>query len=395
MKIKPYTLISVWGLIVSPILSLPFILYGIYKKDKYSLYLMAFFLGIVAFLTPPVSDLYRHTSDFYSYKSLSLKNFMESLNADFVAQTISYFLAQNGINFAFARFFYVLISLSIYFYIFNDLLLNKDLRWKEYFLLWVILFAGYNYFELVLGIRFGLATAFLFGSFYFLFFKKNLLYSLIFGLFSSFTHYFLFPITILMFIVYYIPFKINKKMFLILSVISIFLGFSLASSFIFTFYDQQAGYIDGQWGLEYTSNASLRGLIYYYLKRYWILPLFYFCLITDNTYFKMRNLIYVLAFFFMSISPVAVISGRIATIISIFLVFYYVLNYKIKSNKTLFNIILLSSLSFFMVNIFAYRFAYKNNPYLELYKPIIFILDNQIYSKDWLYSNINDDGYFK
>lgn len=385
---------SIWGLIVCPILSFPFILYGIYKQDKNSLYLMAFFLGIVAFLTPPVTDLYRHTLDYFYYQSLPWKNFIETIDEDVITQIISYSFAHFGINYAFVRLVFVTISLSIYFYIFYNLLLEKKISRKIYFILWIVLLAGYNYFELVLGVRYGLATAFFIGAFYFLYLKKKILKSLIFIMLSSFTHFFLFPISILMFLFYYIPISINKRCFLILSGISLGIGFVLATNFILTYYNQQTAYIDGQYGVEYTSNVSFKGLIYYYLKRLWIIPLFYFFIRDKSNYTQMRNIIYILILMFISVISLSVISGRIITIISILLILYFLLNYK-KQDRYMFNIILLSSILFFSANIYTYRFVLGNNPYLGLCKPLILLLDNDIYSKSWVYENINQDGFFK
>ena len=395
MKIKPYNFMAIWGIIVSPVLSLPFILYGIYKKNKYSLYLMAFFLGIVAFLTPPVSDLYRHTSDYFFYQSLSWENFLEFLDKDVIAQIVSYTFSKIGINYAFVRLLFVSISLIIYFYIFHDLLYNQIIKRKNFFLLWIILLTGYNYFELVLGVRYGLAVSFFFGSFYLLYFKHSFFKSLIFVILSSLTHFFLFPISIIMFSVYYIPFSIKKRYFFILCGVFMLIGFSLASNFILTYYEQQSSYIDGSWGIEYKSSLSFKGLTYYYLKRIWILPLVYFYLKDEYEYLKVRKLIYILLLMFISVIPLATLSGRIITIISIFLLFYFILRYKSKKQNCIFNIILISSTLFFCSNLYTYRFVLGKDHYIDLCKPLFFVLDNDIYSKSWMYNNINEDGYFK
>ena len=352
-------------------------------------------MGLVAFLTPPVSDLYRHTNDYFYYQSLPWGNFIETLDSDCLTQIISYLLAHFGINYAFARLTFVTISLSIYFYIFHDILLKQIANRNKYFLLWVILFAGYNYFELVLGVRYGLATAFFIAAFYFLYIKNNILKSLVFIVLSSLSHYFLFPISILMYLIYFIPISISKRCFFILSGISLTVGFVLATSFILTYYNQQAVfYIDGEWGEEYASNATFKGLIYYYIKRLWILPLFYFFIRETCNYGKIRNLIYILFLIFISIISLATISGRLITIISILLVFYFILNYRVQTKSTV-NIILISSLLFFSANIYTNRFVLDNNPYWGLCKPLIFLLDNDIYSKSWVYTNINEDGFFK
>lgn len=91
---KYYSVVTFSLFLISPLFSLPLILYGVYHRYKSSILFFALFVGLMGYLTPPVSDLYRHTIDYYSYEFLSWKAFRGTLERDFVTQTLSYVFAK-------------------------------------------------------------------------------------------------------------------------------------------------------------------------------------------------------------------------------------------------------------------------------------------------------------
>ena len=54
--------------LISPLLSFPFILVGMYERRKASFVYFSLFMGLFSFLTYPASDLFRHFENYYYYK---------------------------------------------------------------------------------------------------------------------------------------------------------------------------------------------------------------------------------------------------------------------------------------------------------------------------------------
>lgn len=119
------TIIAACLLVISPLLSLPFILWDIYKQHRAGLVLFVLFLAVMASLTAPVSDLFRHTRDYFYMEHYSFDTFCHTLKDDFVTQSFAYFLQSCNIKYPVARIVYTIIAYSISFWIFDDLVRDK------------------------------------------------------------------------------------------------------------------------------------------------------------------------------------------------------------------------------------------------------------------------------
>lgn len=396
MKISKLTALSIALLIICPILALPIILYNIYKTNSKSAYaLFAVFLGLVAFLTPPYSDLYRHTMRYYQEPD-SFNLFLQYLSirrdTDFLTQFVSYTLSNCNIDFAFARLFYIVVEISIVSYIFRQIYPINETR-SVRFVLFVICFFSYNFFVSTIGVRHGLALSFYLLALYLLYVKENSTSSILcYGL-ASITHFAFFPLALIAFCVHFIPYKISNKTFIILSVICLCTGLIVSTFLISTFFKEESGaYLNGEWGVNY--KTTFNGMVFYYLRRFWILPFFlYFIKYNQNTDYRLKNIIYALVLLFLMTSSLATLSGRILDIVTSILILYYVGSYKNHRFLRVKTALIISSI-FFSANIYTFRdvaFISDNNHYSELYKPLPILL-NSTFSKYWIHNHVNAKG---
>ena len=67
---------------MSPFFALPLVIWGIYRRHQASFIYLAFFMGLMAYLTPPVGDLYRHTMNYFNYQNTDFSHFINSLRGD-------------------------------------------------------------------------------------------------------------------------------------------------------------------------------------------------------------------------------------------------------------------------------------------------------------------------
>lgn len=394
MKIHNSALITGCMLLVSPLLSFPFIVYDIYRQRKTAVYMLAFFLGIVAFLTPPVEDLYRHTRDYFAITNISYDTFIQSLKDDVLVQVFTYFLAKNEWGYPWARLIYTVVEISILGYIFSDLA-NDEKNKNKRFSLFVVCICGFKFIAAVLSVRYGLAVClFLFG-YHLLYNKRNKIVSMIFLVLAMSTHFFFVPLSVVLLLLYYFPFHLSKTKFIFLALITLGTGMMISSFLILKYWDTKAGYLEGMWGTDYFSTVSFKGMIYYYIKRCWIIPLYIF-FVFNKERTSQRTLIYIFSLAFLATSGFATISGRIIDVLSFLLILYYLQYYRDCSIK-LARYILLGSVLYFGSNLYMHRniiFVPSNSHYSEIWKPLPLVLQND-YSREWIYSHINKDGSFK
>lgn len=378
-------------MLASPLLATPFVLYNIYMKRRGAIFLFAFLIGIFAFLTPPWEDLYRHTISYYEARLLDFSAFWSSLDDDFLVQIISYLLSVNDINFSYARFFYLFFQICILGYILSDLERSKNLNRSQEFVLFLIVFCGFNIIESILGVRHGFALVVFCLGIYLLYYKNRMIESIMILLVSSFIHFFYLPLLLCALIVYFCPIKISQKMFYMLAVFSVICGYFLSSTFILSYYSDKMYYLEGHWGTDFETNW--RGQIFYGMKRIWIIPLFLFFLKKGNDNGKYRCLIYVFILIFLSTFSLAVISGRIIGVISIMLIIYYIDNIR-NSSKRIFTAIAISAILFLCSNVYGNRIIFTHSFYSDVWKPVPFIFHDN-YTLSWIFEHVNRDGSFK
>lgn len=72
-----YKTLGILIFIIYPILSFPFILKGILKRERWAYLLGAILMGYIGMLYPPAGDMYRYAEDFNLYKRTRLGIFLD------------------------------------------------------------------------------------------------------------------------------------------------------------------------------------------------------------------------------------------------------------------------------------------------------------------------------
>lgn len=388
-----YTTIVALGMFfISPLLSLPFILWDVYKQHKSGLVLFVLFLAVMAYLTPPVGDLYRHTRDYFRMEYYSLEAFEHTLKDDFLVQSFAYFLSSCHIRYPVARFIYTIIGYYITFWIFLDIVKFKYSN-KQYFILFLLVVFSSGFFNFVLGVRNVFASKFYLLGFYLLYEKKNIL-GLLPLLIAPCIHFSFLALDMVLVVLFFLKIQISNKVFMTLGVLLFSVGLLLSTYLVTHFYETQAGYLSGQWGTNYT--ASTNGMIYHYIGRIWWIPMFYFFARNKVAYDSWNNVIYVLILLFLMTCNLATISGRLLISSNSILVFYVIKNNMICSRR-LWQLIVYSICFIFICSIYDNRKFFLNSNisvYSELWKPLPVVLQHD-FDKKWVFSHIRADGDIK
>lgn len=187
-----YSILAFVCFIISPILSLPFILVGIFNREKFALFLTSLFIGVLSYYLIPSweLDISRY---FLMYQEISMSNFngfklIVSEQNDYVFFFIYYLLSRLGISFQFL----LLIISTFNFYaclLVGDLILKKSKASRNsYFILMGSLILSLPILSMVSVSRFALAFTF-FMLFVYNHLKKNKKLSYSFLALSCFTHF--------------------------------------------------------------------------------------------------------------------------------------------------------------------------------------------------------------
>lgn len=402
---KEYTLnlnyLFLCGLfIVFPTFSLPFILVEIYNKKRYAFILLAIYMGLCAIYYPPISDLYRHNSDYYHYTKLSFHDLKGELRFDFILYLISYIFAHCNINFEFIRFLFTTLSYILYFNIFLFFVKEDIGIWsnkKYYMLCFSVFFFHIPFFYVCNGMRYGFAVTLLAYGFYLYHFKHRNT-SFLFLFLACITHFSVTPIVIVLFLYKFV--RIKRIPIIIISIIILILGKYILGVVIISIpfitedlRDYMMGYLLGTWNGEFLEYGSFLNKLAFYLMFYSIYPLALILILYNKlAEYKLINLLILLL---CIVSPFAVIFERSSiAIIPIFLMCIMDVIKMSQKYKLLYVLLACFSITFFS-NIYRERvkFAYSDISQM-LYKPLPLLLFHE-YDLYWMQENINSTGELK
>lgn len=155
-----YAVIGVVWLLLCPLLALPYILWGIWQQRRGAYALFSLWLGIMAYISFPSEDLYRHyfLYTFFEVRPISAVSWIDvSLNG--VLPYIYWVMSHAGIAYAWLR----LMEITIGFY-----LLTRVYRWmlsqsqREYskgeqFARASLVFLFFDFLYTVMGVKYGFA----------------------------------------------------------------------------------------------------------------------------------------------------------------------------------------------------------------------------------------------
>lgn len=234
--------------LISPILSLPFILLDIRNGKKSAVLVFAIFLGSVAYCTIPLQDLFRHLVHYENYSSYGLSDYSYwDFEMNGIVVYVYSLMSHLHIPFDFLRLLTTALSFYLFYKIFDWKIKASPRSYsnKEYFIHFLILTFFFDITYTIAGVRYGVALSFfMYGTHQFIERKSKVLGA--FWLICSFLYHpsFLF-LTISSYALYFL--KINKKTIIV---------FSLIAFFAMSYFFQHFGYLLGVRESWYVNNSG-------------------------------------------------------------------------------------------------------------------------------------------
>lgn len=155
-----FLLIGIVFLTLCPLLSIPFIVYGIYHQQKGAYALLSLLLGVFAFISAPSGDLYRHYCqyNYFAIRPFSSITWVDiSLNG--VLPCLYWIMARANIGFSYLRFFELSVGFYLICNIFNYMINTSNANYskKDTFIRFALLFLFFDFLYTTMGVKFGFA----------------------------------------------------------------------------------------------------------------------------------------------------------------------------------------------------------------------------------------------
>lgn len=387
----PYNWIAVSAIFfVSPLLSLPFILVGIYRQKTSGFVLFSVFLGLLAWLQVPLGDLFRHTVEFYSYKGKTLEYVLtDANNPDFISPLWKWFLVNNGLSFQYYRLFWVSESFFVLCIILRGLISSSDKVYspKDAFVRFIILFLFFEFIHTTSGVRYCCACYNFIFALYLWFNRKKYFLSVFFVLLAIKIHTsltFLIP----MWLVIYVMLRNRRTGFIMLIVGIIVVGMLLA-----LFGHELLGrrvdfYFAGGKKIGGDMQSTVYGFILFICVRLFLLPFVYIAFKYFNKNKPWVRILFAWAVILLIFITNEAMIFRISVFLSVVGVYALIETeaYKPIRNKFV-SLVLWCGIMTTVFNTVNYRMYILNSHYERIVLPVPFILDYN-YDKTWMLHNI-------
>lgn len=182
--IRLYTVTVATLFLLSPLLALPYILLGIYRQERSAYFFFALFLGFLAWLQVPLSDLFRHSLNIYHYldKPFSYA-YVNKQSADYFIPIVNWILVNGNIPYQYLRLFSVTESFFLLTVIFNYMIetSEREYTYGEVFMRFCIMYLFFEFIMTTSGVRYGFAVCQYIYALHLVFNKKSIVF---FGLLS-------------------------------------------------------------------------------------------------------------------------------------------------------------------------------------------------------------------
>jgi hypothetical protein len=325
--------------IISPFLFLPVTIYGLYKKQTFSLIFLVLTIGLFGYLYIPVNneDVTRHYDRYIYLLDLSVNELTASLTtlADPFLSFYLFFMGKIGISFQIANTLLSLATVSIYFYIFNKTVDSNTNN--KYFFCLLMIFFSFSLRGIFSGIRNSFAISMVLLAFYNSFFsKRNMVLSIFLLLFASLIHF----STLLFIPVYFCTVLLKDK--------PVIAKLFFAISFFFVFIPKEAIYkmisgtsVFGE-AILYRLEAYLTkedfvekgmienrsNIIIFYGSHIWLFFAYFYLLLTLKTKNSLlRTLLYCNIFFINFFYQAPTVFGRYALILKFLFALFFISEY--------------------------------------------------------------------
>ncbi|MGM0934465.1 MAG: EpsG family protein [Bacteroidota bacterium] len=384
--------------IASPFLTLPAILYGIYKKSQFSIFLMILIFGFLSYLyIPSISnDRARYFEMYIEFQRFSFKDFIRYLGVhnrpDFILHFLIYLTAKSGLYLQLLLFSVTSFTVGVCFYLFNKLTENFNFTNRSFFLCFLIVLFSFSLDHLLSGIRFYFGAAWVLLAFYNGLFKGNNFRAILLLIVAMFTHFSTALFIPIYFILYYFPRNYNFYKFFFLAS---FIAFLLPKDFvvsIFSFFDFTGSYakkvelyLEGQDLVQRgIREGSSNYILVYFFSIAWSIFAYLYLIFTIKRKSLFRNLLF-LSFGAVNLFyPITNVYTRYLILVKI--IFVLLLIYEYRESQSLRPILI--TLGLLVLNIVSNFIVLRYNleaSYFTLYSlSSFFIFFREITPQDFL-----------
>lgn len=396
------SLIATILFLIYPIASLPFILYGIYKREKISYVLFCLFMGVFALLFAPSGDLYRYVLMFdrvKQYSFLDIFRYKGLHEVDFLLQIVSWSVNKLGLTSDWVRFIYntfgYSLICSLHYRLRNSEYYDKSTN--THFLIFLCLIFLVETTSMLY--RWGLSTIILIYGIYMLEAEKSKIGW--FWLFlSGFNHSTMWFIIVFYIISKIFKFNFNRVTLLIFFILTLVLSTNIVSQILnnFSFFGMSEHfltYTDGYWANEYLADRSFRAnvlaavnKIKYYL--FWII------LMLDTRQTKcMKSAVHTLCLLLVITAGYTNLSGRISGIFIYLSFVYYAYNIRLfKKYKEQLKMVTIILFLLFAFNFYKTHRSFEYGKSSMIFTSTLYQIVTSPYEDSWIYRSLDGEGLF-
>ena len=393
---KYSSLLAILLFTLSPIISFPYILYGIYNGHKSAYVFFALFWGVVAYLTLPFADLFRHYTMFLSIEESSYAEVSLLAGGIFNWAMPAFYLLMSNfhIPFDFLRFFQLSTGLWMLEKVFlYHIKINKSYSKEEKFTRFLIFFLFFDFIFTVEGVRFGWALCFYIYGLFLIHDRRKMLIGILFFVISAVIHNSFAMYAALLAILYKLD--LSKNSVLLISLCGFFtvlIGYQLLTPYLGL---QADWYLNNSedYGNAYTS-LTLIGLTTFFLLRLSIYPFVRLYLLAKfkNEWIKIFGSCLILTIAFV---PSMVLFQRTWWLLMASGPFLLLSSERReKLRKSVVNLFVLYGVFFTVINTFYQHKIIMNSNYYKLVCPLPMILSEQ-YEEDWVYQHVDGNDILK
>lgn len=386
--------------LISPFLSIPFLLLQFKRKDRWASVMFSLLLGIVAYLYIPAvsNDKAKYYIRYKTYKNLSLSDFFEFLvklkKPDFIFDLILFIAKKCDIRLEFVFFILTFLCVYLLFSIVNSLVLKSQSRIYNYLLICAFTIFSFSLPSLYSGLRFTLGACILaFGIYQFLF-LKNKTAGIIFVVIATQIHF-----SLLYFVPALVVFsldglkKINYRLLFLISLLFLLIPTSITSS-IFSFMSisesldaKTSVYVGGKDFVSQNFDSNQSSIILYVLRTAWyyvmliILIFYHKKLIFDEWSKKMVYLLYITIFFVNFTYSFTTVFSRFSIVVKLlFLLYiiYFYLNVNKLFSRKIFYLIFFFYFLTFLIDVYILRINFVKSLFNSDNLLIIQIINKKI-----------------
>lgn len=401
-KLNNYKLkwIAILLFLLYPIASVPLIVAGILKKQKWAFILFSCFMGLLAILYPPAGDLYRYAEDFELYSTSDWNTFCLLLifKFDYFLPLLSYVIGHLGGTAELTRFIFAFLSYYLMFDLFSLICRDNNLNDKKIYIYAFIIFIPLTFWTFLF--RYYFALAFLLNGSY-RWFVHNEKKGILLVALSVLAHVSYLPFFFLCFVSKNRFFKFSYFVVLLLCILALCcdttsIGEKILSYLPFSdsLLAHIGEYIDGSQSESSVNNFSLKQMVIYMFSN----VLSFYVLYVYLKIYKKKFISYMgfinstlLMLLFSSSFPV--IFSRLMSV-CLFQLKMSILAFSEKYQQVHFKILCYISIFVLLVSVWQRRFFFTDGYLWKIFTSTSLEIVTFSYPDSWVNNHLDEDGDF-